>query len=196
MAVPTESSFLDKKTASSLTLWSSNPTSICRYAYTCLKWWRYKFIHWRSMVWIIESWQTKMKAKKWTLKWKSLENMSIGSINNKLLLIHTMNTATKNEAVLYINITLRNCQGILSCKEKTSCWKCACFVVVWSLSHVQLFCNPMDCQPPGLSVHGISQATILEGVDISPGDPPNSGIELAFPAWQRLLYRCGIWEAL
>ena len=95
------------------------------------------------MVWIIESWQTKMKAKKWTLKWKSLENMSIGRINNKSLPIHTMNTATKNEAVLYTTITLRNFQGILSCEEKTSCWKCVCFVVVWSLSHVQLFCNPM-----------------------------------------------------
>ena len=25
------------------------------------------------------------------------------------------------------------------------------------LSHVQLFCNPIDCSPPGSSVHGISQ---------------------------------------
>ena len=28
-------------------------------------------------------------------------------------------------------------------------------------------CDPMDCSPPGSSVHGISQATILEWVDIS-----------------------------
>ena len=47
--------------------------------------------------------------------------MSIGRINNKSLPIHTMNTATKNEAVLYTTITLRNFQGILSCEEKTSC---------------------------------------------------------------------------
>ena len=26
-------------------------------------------------------------------------------------------------------------------------------------------CNPMDCSPPGSSVHGISQARILEQVD-------------------------------
>ena len=28
-------------------------------------------------------------------------------------------------------------------------------------------CDPTDCNPPGSSVHGISQARILEGVAIS-----------------------------
>ena len=37
-------------------------------------------------------------------------------------------------------------------------------VVVQSLSHVQLFCNPMECSLPGSSIHGISQARILEWV--------------------------------
>ena len=32
---------------------------------------------------------------------------------------------------------------------------------------VWLFCNPMDCSLPGSSVHGISQARILEWVAIS-----------------------------
>ena len=36
---------------------------------------------------------------------------------------------------------------------------------VKSLSHVQLY-NPMDCSPPGPSVHGILQARILEWVVI------------------------------
>ena len=40
-------------------------------------------------------------------------------------------------------------------------------VVVQSLSHVQLFCNPMDCSLPGSFVHGISQARTLEWVAIS-----------------------------
>ena len=31
-----------------------------------------------------------------------------------------------------------------------------------SLSHVQLFCDPMDCSLPGSSVHGIFQARLLE----------------------------------
>ena len=40
----------------------------------------------------------------------------------------------------------------------------------------------MDCSPPGSSVHGISQARILERVAIfSPGDLPDPGIEPAFP---------------
>ena len=39
-------------------------------------------------------------------------------------------------------------------------------------------CNPMDCSPPGSSVHGILQARILEWVAIiPPGDLPDLGIE-------------------
>ena len=38
---------------------------------------------------------------------------------------------------------------------------------VQSLSHVQLFCDPMHYSLPSFSVHGISQATILEWVAIS-----------------------------
>ena len=34
-------------------------------------------------------------------------------------------------------------------------------------SHVHLLCDPMDCSPPGSSVHGILQARILEWVAIS-----------------------------
>ena len=39
-------------------------------------------------------------------------------------------------------------------------------LVVQLLSRVQLFCDPMDCSPPSFSVHGISQARILERVAI------------------------------
>ena len=38
---------------------------------------------------------------------------------------------------------------------------------VQSLSHVWLFCNPMDCSPSGSSVHEIFQARTLEWVAIS-----------------------------
>ena len=38
--------------------------------------------------------------------------------------------------------------------------------------------NPMDCSPPGSSVHGILQARILEWAACPPpGDLPNIGIE-------------------
>ena len=35
-------------------------------------------------------------------------------------------------------------------------------LLVWSLSHVWLFCNPMDWSPPGSYVHGVFQVRILE----------------------------------
>ena len=35
---------------------------------------------------------------------------------------------------------------------------------VSSLNHIQLYCDPMDCSPPGSSVHGILLASILEWV--------------------------------
>ena len=43
-------------------------------------------------------------------------------------------------------------------------------------------CDPVDCSPPGSSVHGILQARRLEWI-ITPssGDLPNSGIELTSP---------------
>ena len=40
-------------------------------------------------------------------------------------------------------------------------------VAVQSLSHVRLFFDPMDCSPPDSSVHGLSQARILEWATIS-----------------------------
>ena len=43
--------------------------------------------------------------------------------------------------------------------------------------------NPMGCSPPGFSVHGISQARILEWFAIpSPGDLPDPGVEPESPA--------------
>ena len=45
-------------------------------------------------------------------------------------------------------------------------------------------CDPMDCSPPGSSVHRISQARILECEPFpSPGNLPDPGIKPAFPAW-------------
>ena len=38
------------------------------------------------------------------------------------------------------------------------------FVVVSLLSGVLIFCDPMECSLPGSSVHGVSQARILERV--------------------------------
>ncbi|CAI9159375.1 unnamed protein product [Rangifer tarandus platyrhynchus] len=49
------------------------------------------------------------------------------------------------------------------------------------LSCTQLFCDPMDCSPPGSSVYGISQAK--SGLPLpSPGALPDLGIEPTSPA--------------
>ena len=47
-------------------------------------------------------------------------------------------------------------------------------------------CDPMDCSPPGSSVHGILQARILEWVPIpfSRGDLPDPGIQPGSPTMQ------------
>ena len=48
------------------------------------------------------------------------------------------------------------------------------------LSIIPTLCNPMDCSPPGSSVHGMFQARKLEWVAISfSRDLPNPGIEPA-----------------
>ena len=51
------------------------------------------------------------------------------------------------------------------------------------LSHVQPFCNPTDCSPPGFSVHEISQARILQWVAI----PFSRGSVVPFPSRQDVL---------
>ena len=53
-------------------------------------------------------------------------------------------------------------------------------------SHVLcILCNPMDCNPPDSSVHGILQARILEWVAFpSPGDLCKPGIKPRSPTLQ------------
>ena len=56
-------------------------------------------------------------------------------------------------------------------------------VGVESLSCVQLFCGLMDCSPLGSSLHGISQAGILERVAISfsrGSFPPRDGSRFSY----------------
>ena len=51
-------------------------------------------------------------------------------------------------------------------------------VVCLTAQSCPALCNPVDCSPPGSSVHGILQARILDWVVIaSSGDLPDPGIE-------------------
>ena len=54
-------------------------------------------------------------------------------------------------------------------------------VVVLFADLCAIHCDAMDYNPPGSSVHRISQARKLEQLP-SPGDPPNPGIKTTFPA--------------
>ena len=59
--------------------------------------------------------------------------------------------------------TSREVPVILVCTFVVSLW-CICVLVAQSCLTL---CDPMDCSPPGSSVHGVSQARILEWVPIS-----------------------------
>ena len=68
------------------------------------------------------------------------------------------------------------------------------------LSHSVVYdCDPMDCSPPGSSVHGISQTRILEWVAISySGIFPNQGSNHCLPQllhWQADSLHWATWEA-
>ena len=55
-------------------------------------------------------------------------------------------------------------------------------VVFHTLHHVWPFCDPMNCNLPDSSVHGILQARILEWLPLpSPGDLPNPGMDPSSP---------------
>ena len=67
--------------------------------------------------------------------------------------------------------------------QSTHTWACVLCVLV--AQSCPTLCDPMDCSPPGSSVHEIFQARILEGLPFpSPGDLPNPGIEPRSPALQ------------
>ena len=54
-----------------------------------------------------------------------------------------------------------------------------------SLQSCTTLCDPVDCSPPGSSVHGISQSRILEWVAMpSSRDRPDPRVELTSPAFQ------------
>ena len=64
----------------------------------------------------------------------------------------------------------------ITCSIVLSCSYCHCLVS----RLCRTLCDPVDCSPPGSSVHGISQGRILECVAISfSGDLPDPGIEPA-----------------
>ena len=74
------------------------------------------------------------------------------------------------------------------------CYECCCLVA----KLCSTLCSPVDCSPPGSSVHGISQARILEWVAISfprGSSPPRAWTHVSCTGnW--ILYRWTTREAL
>ena len=70
--------------------------------------------------------------------------------------------------------------------------ECCCCLVAKSCPTL---CNPMDCSPPGSSVHGISQARVLEWVAMpSPGASSQARDQTRISCLG-ILYHCASWEA-
>ena len=68
--------------------------------------------------------------------------------------------------------------------------KCVCMCSVMS------DCDPVGCSPPGSSVHGISQAKILEQLAISfSGTVPTQKSNPRLLISRQILYHCAIWKA-
>ena len=61
-------------------------------------------------------------------------------------------------------ITIGNLQFLLGIKLQTN----VLYVYAKSLQSYRTLCNPMDCSPPGSSVHGIFQARIQEWGTLTP----------------------------
>ena len=59
--------------------------------------------------------------------------------------------------------------------------RCSPLCCVKSHQSCPTLCDPMDCSPPGSSVHGILQARILQWVPMPSGDLSHPGIEPASP---------------
>ena len=69
--------------------------------------------------------------------------------------------------------------------------------LIWSEVVSNFFCDPMDCSPPGSSVHGISQSRKLELVAISfsrGSSWPRDQIHVS-SIGMRILYHWATWEA-
>ena len=70
-------------------------------------------------------------------------------------------------------------------KKKSACPASVIVCACVSHSACPTLCDPMDCSPPGSSVHGILQAQTLEWVAISfSNDLPNPGIKPRSPSVQ------------
>ena len=80
---------------------------------------------------------------------------------------HPWIEGTKESPALPFDVSSRKLRGRLSGKALPHFFIPGLLLLVELLSHVWLFCDSMDCTPPGSFVHGIFQGRILGWVAIS-----------------------------
>ena len=84
----------------------------------------------------------------------------------------------KISPAILINKKRHSYQGFLASK-------CECTVLCLVTQSCPTLCDPVDCHPPGSSLHGVLQARNWSGLPCPPpGDLPNPGIEPRYPALQ------------
>ena len=100
----------------------------------------------------------------------------------------------KNSLTLFHNIILK----LLSLQESNFLKFVSVSVCVWATKSQSCSdsCDPMDCSPPGSSVHGIFQARILKWVVISfsrRSSQPRDQTRISYIGWQ-ILSPWATWE--
>ena len=86
-----------------------------------------------------------------------------------------------NLGVFVFIIVLENCPFLFFFffyQNRKMCFNHFILVLPKSFRSCPILCDPMDCSPPGSSVHGIFQARVWSGLPFpSPGDLPDPRIE-------------------
>ena len=136
------------------------------YTWQCRGCKRYGFIPW-------------VRKILWNRKWQPTPVFLPGKLHGQRSLVGYNPWGCKESDMTVIKQTKQNIQYVnyichilykyIICNVKAGVkqqYMLLCCVVS-VVSHVQPFCDPMDCSPSGFSVHGISYGKILEWVAIS-----------------------------
>ena len=112
----------------------------------------------------------EIKVKLWTKVLQRETRFETGSQTRKVL---SQDSSPVHLQIDVFRVAMGNPLNLLASRDPSPlksedaavCPKRDCCCLVAKLCPT--LCDPMDCSPPGSSVHGISQATILEWVAIS-----------------------------
>ena len=128
-------------------------------------------------------WRKKLTSNSWLSVTKDchLSLIAMSSLGQQKGIYYVLRSHLRlkqTETQIYYTCPIR-ISGLLNCyNTEESVWRISHGL---SLSSFMSFHDPMDCSPPGSSVHGISQARIMEWVAFSKRFFPNPGIKPPSP---------------